>query len=212
MFELPELPYAANALEPVISARTMAFHHGKHHAGYVRALNALVTAPARAQMRLEEIISEAAAAKETKLLNNAAQCWNHSFFWTSMATGPAQPSSALKIAIDAAFGDIAALSEIFSQAGVGHFGSGWVWLATDRSGALEVIATHDAANLLASKDMTPLLVCDLWEHAYYLDYQNSRAGFLDAWFGALPDWAFASAQFEAASSGATGWRHPPPVQ
>lgn len=214
MFALPPLPYAATALEPVISSRTLSFHHGKHHAAYVAALNALLeTAPhaAKAHETLEAIIVGASKAAEPKLFNNAAQAWNHSFFWLSMGPAGGEPSGALAAAIDRDFGDTAALKAAFVTEGVGHFGSGWVWLAADANGALKVISTHDADDTLTKSGLTPLLVCDLWEHAYYLDHQNNRKGFLEAWFDTLANWTFAARQYAAATGAGEPWRHPAPA-
>ncbi len=210
MFALPSLPYPDTALAPVISAETLKFHHGKHHAGYVRTLNTLLEAKPGPAHSLEEVIAAAAAAHEAKLFNNAAQCWNHSFFWLSMSERRTAPDAALSAQIARSFGDLAGLRAAFIAEGVGHFGSGWVWLTADANGALAVSSTHDAHNALADAGRTPLIVCDLWEHAYYLDHQNDRAGFLAAWFDGLIDWTFAGAQFQAAVSGGSPWRHPLP--
>ena len=208
MFALPKLPYADDALAPVISAQTIEFHYGKHHAAYVKNLNALLAEQAAASASLETIIETAKASANAKVFNNAAQCWNHSFFWLSMSPIASSASEGLSEAITAAYGDHVSLKTAFVAEGVAHFGSGWVWLAADRHGALKILSTHDAETPLAHTELTPLLVCDLWEHAYYLDHQNDRKGFLEAWFDRLANWSFASEQFAAAISGSTGWRHP----
>jgi Fe-Mn family superoxide dismutase len=211
MFELPTLPYPDTALAPVVSAETLKFHHGKHHAGYVRTLNGLLAdGPGHAET-LEQVIAAAAAHQDAKLFNNAAQCWNHSFFWLSMSPKRMDPDAALTAQISRTFGDLAGLRTSFVAEGIGHFGSGWVWLTADRGGQLAVTSTHDAHNPLGDPGRIPLLVCDLWEHAYYLDHQNDRAGFLGSWFDKLADWTFAGQQFHAAVSGAAPWRHPLPV-
>ena len=208
MFALPDLPYAYDALEPVISERTLHFHHDKHHATYVKTLNELLDAAGKSPKTLEGVIRDASRSGDKKLFNNAAQAWNHSFFWAAMSAQPQKPTDALASAIDAAFGDLARLKKAFVTEGAGHFGSGWVWLAADRRGGLTIRATHDADDTLTHPDLTPLLVCDLWEHAYYLDHQNDRKGFLEAWFDALPHWEFAGFQYAAAQGRGEPWRHP----
>jgi Fe-Mn family superoxide dismutase len=208
MFVLPDLPYAYDALEPVISDRTMHFHHDKHHAAYVKTLNELLEKAGKSASTLEEVIQQASKAGEHKLFNNAAQAWNHAFFWAAMAPARQQPAGELEAAIKSAFGDLASLKTAFVAEGVGHFGSGWVWLTADKNGALKVISTHDAEDTVTQGDITPLIVCDLWEHAYYLDHQNDRKGFLEAWFDALPHWEFAGYQYAAALGRGEAWRYP----
>ncbi len=171
MFKLPDLPYAYEALEPTISANTLHFHHDKHHAAYVNALNGLL--PEGDERPLEAVIKEAGPGK---VFNNAAQIWNHQFFWECMSADKAGPGRA-PAAINDAFGDLAGLKEKFVAEGVGHFGSGWVWLAV-QGGKLVILSTHDADDTLTKDGIVPLLVCDVWEHAYYLDHQNNRKGFL----------------------------------
>jgi Fe-Mn family superoxide dismutase len=210
MFALPKLPYAYNALEPVISERTMHFHHDKHHATYVKTLNELLEKAGKSPTTMEQAIINAATAGEKKLFNNAAQAWNHTFFWSAMSPEREQPGGDLAKAIDAAFGGLQALKTAFVAEGAGHFGSGWVWLVAERSGALNVRSTHDADDTFTHGEITPLIVCDLWEHAYYLDHQNDRKGFLEAWFDALPHWEFAGYQFAAAKGEGELWRHPQP--
>jgi Fe-Mn family superoxide dismutase len=209
MFNLPELPYAYDALEPVMSDRTLHFHHDKHHATYVKTTNELLEAAGKSAGSLESVILEASKG-DKKLFNNAAQAWNHSFFWEAMSPRRERPTGDLAAAIDGAFGDLAGLRKAFVTDGAGHFGSGWVWLAADKSGALKVRSTHDADDTVTHAEMTPLIVCDLWEHAYYLDHQNDRKGFLEAWFEALPHWDFAASQHRAAQGRGEPWRHPKP--
>jgi Fe-Mn family superoxide dismutase len=156
---------------------------------------------------LEDVVVKAAKDGEKKLFNNAAQAWNHTFFWNSMTPGEAQPGGALDQAITAAFGGLEGLKTKFVEEGGAHFGSGWVWLAADTSGALSIVQTHDGENLL-TRDLIPLLVCDLWEHAYYVDYKNDRAAFLKAWFDALPNWGLAASQLAAAKGQGAAWKHP----
>jgi len=210
MFDLPELPFTYDALEPAMSARTLRFHHDKHHAGYVKTLNEQLAAAGQVPRSLETVILYASKTSNPKLFNNAAQVWNHAFFWLAMSAKRERPSGALAKAIESEFGDLAKLKKAFVEAGVGHFGSGWVWLTAGHNSRLQVRSTHDADDTLTHAGMTPLLVCDLWEHAYYLDYQNDRKGFLEAWFDALPNWQFAARQFEASQGRGEPWRHPQP--
>jgi Fe-Mn family superoxide dismutase len=211
MFTLPPLPYAYDALSPVISDRTLKFHHDKHHATYVKTLNELLEKKGGGASSLEEVIAGAAKASEAKLFNNAAQAWNHAFFWVSMTPDKSEPKGDLAGAIAEAFGGTDQLKTAFVKEGAGHFASGWVWLAAEAGGRkLKVLSTHDAEDLVTQPDLTPLLVCDLWEHAYYLDHQNDRKGFLEAWFDALPDWNFAERQLRAARGEGETWRHPAP--
>ena len=212
MFILPDLPYPADALAPVISERTMRIHHGRHHRAYVKATNELVAAKGRALPSLEAVIAAAQEAGEAKLFNAAAQAWNHAFFWLSLSPERRTPGGELREAIDTAFGGPDALKTALVAEGTGHFGSGWLWLAADSAGGLKVFSTHDAANPLGHVHLTPLLVCDLWEHAYYLDHQNERGAFLSAWFDALPNWAFAEAQFAARGGAGALWRYPAPQE
>ena len=211
MITLPDLAYPYDALAPVISADTMHFHHDKHHATYVKTTNELLAQSGGAAQDLEAVVVDAHRAGNQKLFNNAAQAWNHAFFWMAMSPDRQSPDGELATAIGSAFGDLAGLKDKFVAEGAGHFGSGWVWLVA-AGGALKVISTHDAADTLTERDLTPLLVCDLWEHAYYLDHQNNRKGFLEAWFDALPNWEFAARQWSAARSGGKAWRYPAPSQ
>lgn len=211
MFTLPDLPYGPDALSPVISAETLRFHHGKHHKTYVDTLNRLLGEAAATPDSLEAVVRDAAGdAARVKLFNNAAQAWNHGFFWEVMAPDGGAPGEALAPAIARKFGDLAGLRTAFVEAGVGHFGSGWVWLLADGD-RLEIITTHDAGNPLTLGAAVPLTVCDLWEHAYYLDHQNDRKGFLEAWFDRLLNWTFADAQFDAAHGRGAAWAYPAPV-
>ncbi|WP_304170599.1 superoxide dismutase [Phenylobacterium aquaticum] len=212
MFQLPDLPYDHAALEPVISRATMRLHHDKHHKAYVDALNTLVAEQRLAPTSLETLIARAAGdPAQTKLANNAGQAWNHAFFWTAMSPRRQTPSGALAQAITAAFGDLEGLKTAMVETGAAHFGSGWVWLAADGAD-LKVIATHDGDPLITHAGLTPLMVCDLWEHAYYLDHQNDRKGYLDAWFEALANWAFAQDQYATTTGLGQGWRFPEPQE
>ena len=207
MLTLPDLPYAYDALAPTVSAETMHVHHDKHHKAYVDKANAMAEKAGLANLPLEALIKEAKKRGDAALFNNAAQAWNHGFFWESMAPKPKASGANLKAAIDDAFGDLAGLKKKFVAEGVGHFGSGWAWLVTGPKG-LEVISTHDADDTFTHEGLTPLLVCDLWEHAYYLDYKNDRAGFLTKWLDTVANWEFASKQFDGARNKAEGYRYP----
>jgi Fe-Mn family superoxide dismutase len=173
-YVLPSLPYAQNALEPVISANTISFHYGKHHKGYVDNLNKLVIGTEFAGLPLEKIITATTAkADKVAIFNNAAQAWNHAFYWNSLSlNGVGQPPAALKTKIEASFGSVDACKKELATAATTQFGSGWAWLVLD-GGKLKVVKTTNADSPL-TKGMRPLLTIDLWEHAYYLDYQNRR--------------------------------------
>jgi superoxide dismutase, Fe-Mn family len=188
---LPPLPYAENALEPVITAKTLSFHYGKHHKGYVDTLNKLITGTDYSELQLEEIIKGTAGRPErTAIFNNAAQAWNHSFYWNSMKpNGGGEPPAALKQKIDASFGSFDACKKELASAAVSQFGSGWVWLVLE-NGKLKVVKTANADNPLLT-GLTPLLTIDVWEHAYYLDYQNRRADYFGAVLDKLINWEFA---------------------
>ena len=208
MFKLPDLPYAYDALKPVMSDKTLHLHHDKHHATYVKTLNELLEKDGRTARGLEEVILDASKAGERKLFNNAAQAWNHAFFWVAMTPKFEKPQGDLAAAIDKTFGGLDALKKAFVTEGAGHFGSGWVWLTANRSGELKIISTHDADDTLIRDGLFPLLVCDLWEHAYYLDYKNDRKGFLDRWLAGCANWAFAERQLAAATGDGKGFRYP----
>ena len=200
MFTLPKLPYAEDALEPHISAETMKLHHGKHHRNYVDTLNKLLVGDALAELSLPEVIHESHgfAARHT-IFNNAAQSWNHDFFWKSMKPGGGgAPDGDLKVLIEHDIGDAKAFSAAFNKAATKHFGSGWVWLVVT-DGVVAIVTTHDA-DLPPVHGRTPLLCCDLWEHAYYLDYQNRRADFVTVFLDHLANWDFANANLATAAS------------
>jgi superoxide dismutase, Fe-Mn family len=191
-FVLPPLPYAENALEPVISVRTVSFHYSKHHKGYVDNLNKLVTGTEFAGMPLEKIITATAGkADEAAIFNNASQAWNHTFYWKSLTpNGGGEPPAVLKQKIEASFGSVDALKKELAAAATTQFGSGWAWLVLDGD-KLKVIKTSNADSPL-TKGMKPLLTIDVWEHAYYLDYQNRRADYVNAILDKLINWNFAA--------------------
>ena len=195
-FELPPLPWAENALEPVTSARTISFHYGKHHRAYVDNLNKLVAGTDLENRSLEEVIGAVAGdPAKVGVFNNAAQVWNHSFFWKSMKPGGGgAPSGALAAKIDATFGGLPAFVEQFKATAVGRFGSGWAWLVDD-AGTLKIVTTPNAE--MPAPPVKPLLTCDVWEHAYYLDFQNRRPDFVQAFWDSLVDWDFAAAHVAA---------------
>ena len=209
MFTLPKLPYDYAALEPTLSADTLHTHHDKHHRTYVEKTNELAQRAGLDGRPLEEVVRESAKASDKKLFHNAAQAWNHAFFWDCMTPTSAAPAGELKAAIDKAFGSFDALKDAFVEEGFGHFGSGWVWLVTGSEG-LKVISTHDADDTLVKDGLFPLLVCDLWEHAYYLDYKNDRKAFLSAWLDKVANYAFAAKQLAAADGQGDGFRYPSP--
>lgn len=192
-FELDPLPYELAALEPHISARTLDFHYNKHHRGYMTKLQAALEGKPAAEKSLEEIVLDSQGG----LFNNAAQVWNHAFYWRSMSPeGGGEPSGALQELLARHFGDPQAFKQEFASVATGEFGSGWAWLVKTRDGALEIVSTHDAENPLR-QGLTPLLTLDVWEHAYYLDYQNDRAQYVATFLDHLVDWSFAEANLGA---------------
>ena len=211
MFVLPPLPYPQDALAPVISANTLHFHHGKHHAGYIRMLNTLLMEAGIVPETLDAVIAKAHASGNRALFNAAAQTRNHSFFWEAMTPNRTPPSGKLATEITQQMSGLEALKATFVAAGVAQFGSGWVWLVVDDAGDLAVTVSHDANDWLGEPGSTPLTVCDVWEHAYYLDYQNDRKAFLEAWFDTLLNWDFAEKQYAAALGRGTKWHHPLPA-
>lgn len=179
---LPDLPYARNALAPAISEETLDYHYGKHHKAYVDKTNAAIEGTDLANASLEDIVKQASGG----LFNNAAQVWNHSFYWDSMAPGGVAASSTLSSEIDKAFGSMNDFVEQFKTSAAGNFGSGWTWLVKNAGGSLEIVNTDDAETPITAGH-TALLTVDVWEHAYYIDYRNARPGYLDAFMG-LVNW------------------------
>jgi len=191
-FTLPALPYSKDALSPHISAETLGYHYGKHHAAYVNKLNELSQGTPFAELPLEELVQRIDEAPA--LFNTACQHYNHSFYWNCLTPNETQPSDALAHAIDATFGSFDAFKATFTKAAAGHFGSGWAWLVKNAQGELEVVGTHDADTPLAHGS-TPLLTCDVWEHAYYVDYRNARGSYIEA-FWKLVNWGFVNDNFQ----------------
>lgn len=188
--KLPKLPYAMDALEPHISTDTMKLHYGKHHRGYVDKLNKLIEGTHFEDLPLEQIIVSARDSAEIDILNNAAQAWNHAFFWQSLSpSGQSDPDGRIRDLIEDEFGDIDKFKDEFRSAATSQFGSGWTWLVLD-AGKLRIMSTTNADSPVGTH-MTPLLTLDVWEHAYYLDYQNERARYVDAFLDTLIDWRFA---------------------
>jgi Fe-Mn family superoxide dismutase len=197
-FELPPLPYERNALAPHISERTLEFHHGKHHQAYVTTLNNLTAGSALEKASLEDVIREAAGkADKQTLFNNAGQVWNHNFYWQSMKPkGGGKPTGDVAGAIDKTFGGYEGFAEAFRTAGATQFGSGWAWLVLEK-GALKVTKTANA-DLPLVHGQTALLTMDVWEHAYYLDYQNRRPDYIKTFLDSLVNWDFANANLAKA--------------
>ena len=191
-FELPALPYANDALAPHISAETIEYHYGKHHQTYVTNLNNLIAGTEHENSSLEDIIMKSSGG----LFNNAAQVWNHTFYWNCLTpNGKGAPSGELAAAIDATFGSFEKFKEEFTKCAVTTFGSGWAWLVKNRDGSLALVSTSNAACPLTERQ-TPLLTCDVWEHAYYIDFRNARPKYVEA-FWQLVNWDFVAANFAA---------------
>jgi Fe-Mn family superoxide dismutase len=200
-FELIPLPFAADALEPAISAQTLSFHHGKHHKAYLDKTNAAVAGTEMAENDLETVVAKARVSDQG-LFNNAAQSWNHGFYWHSLSPEAQEPSGKLAEQIAADFGSVGELKTQLADRGAGHFSNGWVWLAA-RDGTLTIAETHDG-DTLADQEALPLLVIDLWEHAYYLDHQNLRPNYLKEVIQNRLNWGFAA---ENLARGTT-WKYP----
>lgn len=197
---LPPLPYALDALEPHVSRATLAVHHGRHHAAYVDKARALVQGTALESAALEDIVKSDAARADPRLFNAAAQAWNHAFLWQCMrAGGGGAPAGAVATLIQRDFGGDDAFRKAFAAAAAEQFASGWAWLVLD-GGRLRIVTTSNAATPLTSATQAPLLTLDVWEHAYYLDYQNRRADYIAAFLAHLLDWSFVERNLEAAAS------------
>lgn len=188
-FELPTLPFAKNALTPYLSAETLEYHYGKHHQTYVTNLNKLIVNTEFENKTLIDIVTSATGA----IFNNAAQHWNHTFYWNCLSPTQAVLPEALEKALSQAFGSVDKFKETFTASALALFGSGWTWLVKDKSGTLSIVNTSNAANPMTNGQV-PLLTCDVWEHAYYIDYRNARAQYVDA-FWHLIDWQFVHQNF-----------------
>lgn len=198
-FEIPDLPYNRDALEPHISEETLNYHYGKHHKGYLDKLNKLSEGTRYEEMSLEEVIRKSFEGEDKSIFNNAAQAWNHTFLWNSMSEdSDGKPGGSLARKLDDRFGGLDVFRKHFKEAATGQFGSGWVWLVADGED-LEIVATPNAHNPLTTSSV-PLLTLDVWEHAYYLDYQNERDRYTDAFLRYLINWDFAQANFDAIRS------------
>jgi Fe-Mn family superoxide dismutase len=195
MHTLPELPYRPDALEPHISQETLDYHHGRHHRAYVDKLNELVKDKDFEHMSLEAVVraSRAAPGRSSPVYNNAAQAWNHAFYWQCLTPQATAPAPQLREALDSRFGSVDEFRLQFTRAAVNIFGSGWAWLVAGYNGELDIIATSNADTPLA-EGRVPLLTCDIWEHAYYIDYRNARAEYLAA-FWKVVNWDFVAANF-----------------
>ncbi len=188
--KLPKLPYARDALEPHMSSETLDYHYGKHHKTYVATANELIAGTEFERMGLEDIVRKSSG----KLFNNAAQVWNHNFFWNCLTPESAAPGKKLAPALSKQFGSLDGFREQFSEAALDTFGSGWTWLVKDAAGALAIVSTQGAGNPLVA-GQTPLLTCDVWEHAYYLDYKNVRKDYLQHYWS-LVNWGFVESNLE----------------
>ncbi|MDH4151602.1 MAG: superoxide dismutase [Fe] [Betaproteobacteria bacterium] len=189
--ELPKLPYAMDALAPHISKETFEFHYGKHHQAYVTNLNNLVKGTEFENSGLEDIVRKSSGG----VFNNAAQVWNHTFFWNSMKpAGGGKPAGALAAAIDKKWGSFDAFKEAFTKSAVGNFGSGWTWLVKKADGSVDLVNTSNAGSVLTTADKA-LLTIDVWEHAYYIDYRNARPKFVETFLNSLANWDFAAKNF-----------------
>jgi Fe-Mn family superoxide dismutase len=188
---LPPLPYELNALEPYISRETLEYHHGKHHQAYVTNLNNLLADHHLKNESLEEIIKKS----EGPIFNNAAQVWNHTFYWHCLSkTHHQQPKGELLKAIEKDFGSYSAFQEQFNKVAISTFGSGWAWLVKDKSGKLSLVSTSNAATPLTNPALKPLLTCDVWEHAYYIDYRNARPKYLESFWN-IVNWSFVETEY-----------------
>ena len=190
-FQLPKLPYDTSALAPTISKETFDFHYSKHHKAYIDKMNELLGDSPLKGASLEEIVTKSSGG----MFNNAAQSWNHTFYWYNFSPNPSQPGSALEKAINEAFGSKDKFVEQLVAQGVANFGSGWTWLVRDNAGKVSILNTSNADNPL-TKGLTPLLVADVWEHAYYIDYRNVRKGHLEA-VAKILNWKFASERYDS---------------
>lgn len=200
---LPDLPYAKNALEPHISAETLEFHHDKHHAAYVNKLNELLPGSGLEGKELDEIIKATAGdSSKANIFNQAAQVWNHTFYWNCLtANGGGEPTGDLKAKIEEAFGSYAKFREEFKNAAVSQFGSGWAWLVADSVGGQLSISKTANADTPLDHNQVAVLTCDVWEHAYYIDYRNRRPDYVDTFLDKLVNWDYANAKYKGQEAG-----------
>lgn len=209
MIKRVPLPFSQSDVVPQMSAETMAYHYGKHYLGYLKKVNAAVAETELAKLSLEEVIRSASKSSDQGLLNNAAQVWNHAFFWRSIAPrADIKPDAIFRQAVERQFGEWDAFAKDFVSAGAAHFGSGWLWLAWRPKHGLSIETTHDAQPVWLKTDLVPLLVCDLWEHAYYIDWRNDRAGFLKSFVKERANWRFSGRQLSALVHQRPGWCYP----
>ncbi|MBU2675512.1 MAG: superoxide dismutase [Gammaproteobacteria bacterium] len=194
-----KLPFDKNALEPHMSSKTLSFHYDRHHKGYADKLEKLVKGTDYEGLSLEETIVKARKEAQIDILNNAAQVWNHNFFWKSLSPNGGKPDGRIKNLIEARFNDVGEFKDKFRSAAAGLFGSGWVWLVLDQ-GQIRILTTSNADSPVGT-NLIPLLTLDVWEHAYYLDYQNERAGFVDAFLDNLINWNFVAANIKSGTLG-----------
>jgi len=199
-FQLPPLPFEKTALAPHMSAETLDYHHGKHHKAYVDKVNGWIDEKGLAGLSLTDVIKKAKGSNDKGLFNNAAQVWNHTFFWHCLAAPGSKPSGALAAKIDAAFGSTDALLKKLAAEAVGHFGSGWAWLVLNGD-KLEITSLHDADTPVAHDGMKPLLTLDVWEHAYYIDYRNARPKFAETVLGNIVNWDFVAKNLDGEGIG-----------
>jgi len=199
-FQLPELPYARDALDPVMSAETLDFHYGKHHKAYVDKTNQLLAAKGGSGS-LVEVVKRAGQEGDNKLFNNAAQLWNHSFFWQCLAPSEGQkPGGRLMEMIDSTFGSAEGMLKVLQEEAVNHFASGWAWLVLDRD-QLKITSLHDADTPLVHDGMKPLFTLDVWEHAYYIDYRNERPRYAESVLGKIINWDFVEQNLDGNGAG-----------
>lgn len=199
------LPFSRDAIVPQMSVETFEYHYDRHFMAYVNKTNDLI---GKQNVSLEDIVRKAHES-DNALFQSAGQTWNHAFFWMSLSPEQGtQPSSSLAAAIKRDFGSLPQFCDSFVKAGARQFGSGWCWLVADAAGALSLATTHDAMPIWIEQDVTPLLVCDVWEHAYYIDWRNDRGGFLGAFIKERANWDFASQQYSAAATAQVGWSYP----
>ena len=199
-FELPDLPYPKNALDPHMSTETLQFHHGKHHAAYVKKTNELVQDKSLSGASLIEVVRAASQTGDAKLFNNSAQLWNHSFFWQCLAPPEGQqPAGKLKQMIEDSFGGIDAMLQKLGDEAAGHFSNGWAWLLLDRD-SLTITSLHDADTPLVHDGMVPLFTLDVWEHAYYIDYRNERPRFASSVLANIVNWEFVAQNLDGKGS------------